>query len=155
MEVTSVLEESLRENDIFNRNSFDKLLKLGFKDDEVLTLLASHKSLIKYGYRLSLDTLRHILSLSQEQSTSSPVKSLIKSPFLLAKTGWIYEHAPSFVFYNKYRQEELDSHIVKFAESYQSLFFGQSGTLGSSEKIDQPQACSGAFLLGKRDLGSC
>ena len=138
MEVTSVLEESLRENDIFNRNSFDKLLKLGFKDDEALTLLASHKSLIKYGYRLSLDTLRHILSLSQEQSTSSPVKSLIRSPFLLAKTGWIYEHAPSFVFYNKYRQEELDSHIVKFAESYQSLFLANRAPSDLQKKLTIP-----------------
>jgi len=51
MEITSALEGSLRENDTFNRNSFDKLLKFGFKDDESLTLLASHKSLIKYGYR--------------------------------------------------------------------------------------------------------
>jgi CRP-like cAMP-binding protein/sugar phosphate isomerase/epimerase len=139
MEVTSVLEESLRENDIFNRNSFDKLLKLGFKDDEALTLLASHKSLIKYGYRLSLDTLRHILSLSQEQSTSSPVKSLIRSPFLLAKTGWIYEHAPSFVFYNKYRQEELDSHIVKFAESYQSLFLANRAPSDLQKKLTIPR----------------
>ena len=139
MEVTSVLEESLRENDIFNRNSFDKLLKLGFKDDEVLTLLASHKSLIKYGYRLSLDTLSHILSLSQEQSTSPPIKSLIRSPFLLAKTGWIYEHAPSFVFYNKYRQEELDSHIVKFAESYQSLFLANRAPSDLQKKLTNPR----------------
>ena len=78
MVATSILEESLAENDIFCSNSFDKLLKLGFKDDEALTLLASHKSLTKYGYRLSLDTLKHILSLSQGDSRFAPIKSLIK-----------------------------------------------------------------------------
>jgi len=128
MVVTSVLEESLRENDILNRNSFDKLLKLGFEDDEALILLASHKSLTKYGYRLSLDTLRHILSLPQGNNRFSPIGRLVRCPFLLAKTGWIYEHAPYFVFYNKYRQEELDSHIVKFAESYQSLYLASRGS---------------------------
>ena len=139
MEITSALEGSLRENDIFNRNSFDKLLKLGFKDDESLTLLASHKSLIKYGYKLSPDTLTHILSLPQGNDSFSPIRDLVKSPFLLAKTGWIYEHAPSFVFYNKYRQEELDSHIVTFAESYESLFLANRISSDVQEKLTNPR----------------
>jgi hypothetical protein len=90
MVVTSVLEESLSENDLYNRSSFGKLLKLGLKDEEALILLASHKSLVKYGYRLSLDTLKHILSLARGDSKFSPIKGLIKSPFLFAKVGWIY-----------------------------------------------------------------
>jgi len=139
MVVTSVLEESLKEDDIFNRNSFNKLLKLGFKDDEALILLASHKSLIKYGYRLSINTLRHILSLSQENSRFYPVESLIRSPFLFAKTGWIYDHAPYFVFYNKYKQEELDSHILRFAVNYQSLFLANRASFDLKGKLTDPR----------------
>ncbi len=137
--VTSVLEESLKEDDRFNSNSFDKLLKLGFKDDEALILLASHKSQIKYGYRLSFDTLKHIQSLSQRSSKFSPIKSLIKSPFLFAKSGWIYEHAPYFVFYNKYSQEELDSYILQFAKSYQSLFLTNRVSLDLQKKLTNPR----------------
>ena len=139
MVVTSVLEESLKESDIFNKGSFDKLLKLGFKDDEALILLAVHKSLMKYGYRLSIDTLRHILRLSQGNRKFSPVKDLIKSPFLFAKSGWIYEHAPYFVFYNKYRQEELDSYILQFAENYQSLFLAHQVSFDIEEKLANPR----------------
>jgi CRP-like cAMP-binding protein/sugar phosphate isomerase/epimerase len=139
MVVASVLEESLSENDIFSKNSFEKLLKLGFKDDEALILLASHKSQMKYGYRLSLDTLKHILGLSQGNSRFSPIKNLIKSPFLYAKTGWLYEHAPYFVFYNKYEQEELDSYILKFVESYQSLFLTSRAAFDLQEKLTDPR----------------
>ena len=138
MVVTSALEESLKGDDIFNRNSFDKLLKLGFKDDEALILLASHKSLIKYGYRLSLDTLSHILNLSQGDSRFFPIKSLIRSPFLFAKTGWIYEHAPSFAFYEKSKQEEIDSYILQFAENYLSLFLDHQISYDLQEKLANP-----------------
>jgi len=137
--VISVLEESLKENDIFNRNSFDKLLKLGLKDDEALILQASHKSLIKYGYRLSLDTLKHILSLSKGDNKFSTLKSLIRSPFIFAKVGWIYEHAPYFIFYNRYKQEELDCCILQFAESYQSLFLANQVSFDIQEKSTNPR----------------
>ena len=100
--VTSVLEESLNEHDLCSRNAVTKLAGLGLEDDDALILLANHKSVRKYGYPLSVDTLRHILKLSKEHSRLSPLKALIKSPFLFAKTGWLYEHAPSFVFYHKY-----------------------------------------------------
>jgi len=152
MVVTPVLDESLNENDIFNRNSFDKLLKLGFNDDEALVLLASHKSLIKYGYRLSLDTLKHILSLSQGDRKFSPIKGLIKSPFLFAKTGWIYEHAPSFVFYNRYKQEELDSYIVKFAKGYQSPFLANQASFDPKEKLTNPRRLLASFFWEKEIL---
>jgi len=141
--VAPVLEESLRENDLYNRNSFGKLLKLGFKDEEALILLARHKSQIKYGYRLSLDTLQHILSLARRNGKFSPIKSLIKSPLLFSKVGWIYEHAPYFVFYKKYNQEELDSHIVQFAESYQSLFLANQVSLDPHEKLTNPRRVLG------------
>ena len=146
MVVTPVLEESLGENDLYNRSSFNKLLKLGLKDEEALILLASHKSLVKYGYRLSLDTLKHILSLAQGDSKLSPIKGLIKSPFLFAKVGWIYEHAPYFVFYKKYRQEDLDSHIGEFAESYQSLFLANRTSFYIKEKLTNPRrVLAGSF----------
>jgi len=149
MAVTSVLEESLNENDPYTRSSLGKLLKLGFKDEEALILLASHKSVNKYGYRLSLDTLKHILSLSQGKSKHSPMKGLIKSPFLLAKTGWIYEHAPSFAFYKKYEEEELDSHILKFAESYQALFLANRASLDPQEKRTNPRRVLAASFWEK------
>lgn len=139
MVVVSALEESLNENDLYCRSSFDKLLKLGLNDEEALILLASHKSLIKYGYRLSHDTLKHILSLAQGDSKFSPIKDLIKSPFLFAKVGWIYEHAPYFVYYKRYRQEDLDSHIVEFAESYQSLFLANRASLDLKGKLTNPR----------------
>jgi len=134
--ITSVLEESLNENDLFNRNSVTKLSRLGIKDDDALILLANHKSVRKYGYKLSVDTLKHILNLSKKHGRSSPLKGLIKSPFLFAKTGWLYEHAPSFVFYHKYRQEELDSYILQFAGNYQSLFLANQVSFDFQEKLD-------------------
>ena len=152
MAVTPVLDESLNENDIFNRNSFDKLLKLGFNDDEALVLLASHKSLIKYGYRLSLDTLKHILSLSQGDRKFSPIKGLVKSPFLFAKTGWIYEHAPSFAFYDRYKQEELDSYIVGFAKGYQSPFLANQASFDPKEKLTNPRRLLASFFWEKEIL---
>ena len=236
MVVTSVLDESLNENDMYNSNSFDKLLKLGLKDDEALILLASHKSLVKYGYRLSLDTLRHILSLYQGDIKFSPIKSLINvseilqlieitvflmehvscspdgimeywnvdlnkelidfvaslsrgilpidqyaifpepiiplfhysiipigakplssSPFLFAKTGWIYEHAPSFVFYNRYKQEELDSCIVKFAEGYQGPYSPFPNPDNGKPLFYNPLAClepQRETIFLARDIGA-
>jgi CRP-like cAMP-binding protein/sugar phosphate isomerase/epimerase len=137
--VTSVLEESLNEHDLCSRNAVTKLAGLGLEDDDALILLANHKSVRKYGYPLSVDTLRHILKLSKEHSRLSPLKALIKSPFLFAKTGWLYEHAPSFVFYHSYRQEELDSYILQFAENYQSLFLAHRVSFDFGEKSDNPR----------------
>ena len=136
--VISVLTESLYENDPFNKTSFEKLLRLGFKYYEALMLLAAHKSSAKYGYRISLDTLKHILGLYQGNNEYSALKALVSSPFLLAKIGWIYEHAPSFVFYKEYKQEDLDSYILRFAECYQTLFLANRDSLNLQEKSAKP-----------------
>lgn len=149
MVAVSVLEESLKEDDIYNKNSFDELFKIGFTDDEALILLASHKSLIKYGYRLSINTLEHILSLPQGNRKFSPIKDLIKSPFLFAKIGWIYEHAPYFIFYNKYKQEELDSYILQFVESYKSLFLACKTSFDLQERSDNPRRLLAASFWEK------
>jgi CRP-like cAMP-binding protein/sugar phosphate isomerase/epimerase len=147
--IVSVLEESLNEGDRFNTKSADKLRRLGLANDEALLLLAHHKSQVKYGYRLAPDTLRHILNLSEKHNTSSPLKSLIASPFLLAKTGWIYEHAPSFAFHDDYTEEELDDHILTFAEDYRSLFLDTHvlGDLG--EMLHSPRRVLAATFWEK------
>lgn len=149
MAVISVLEESLKEGDLFNRNSIDKLRRLGLTNDEALLLLSHHKSQVKYGYRLSPDTLRHIVNISDKHSTSSALKSLIASPFLLAKTGWIYEHAASFAFHDDYGEEELDSCILAFAEDYRSRFLDTHVSVDSRERPNSPRRVLAATFWEK------
>jgi CRP/FNR family cyclic AMP-dependent transcriptional regulator len=137
--VASILDESLTEYDTYTNNSFDRLLEMGLKDDEALVLLASHKSLIKYGYRLSTDSLTYIHQLFHGDSRFSSLKELIRSPFVFAKAGWIYEHAPSFLLYSTYEKEDLDSCLLNFAQGYQTHFLTNKTPLDRIERISNPR----------------
>lgn len=137
--VASILDESLTEHDPYAKNSFDRLLEMGLKDGEALVLLASHKSLIKYGYRLSTDTLTYIHHLFHGDTRFSSLKDLIRSPFVLAKAGWIYEHAPSFLLYSTYEKEDLDSCLLHFGQAYQTRFLTNKTLLEQIGRINNPR----------------
>jgi CRP-like cAMP-binding protein/sugar phosphate isomerase/epimerase len=138
--VTSFLDESLTEHDPYTGNSLNGLLEMGLKDDEALVLLASHKSLIKYGYRLSTDNLTYIYKLFHGDHRFSTFKDLIRSPFVFAKAGWIYEHAPSFLLYSTYKQEDLDSCLLKFAQGYHMYYLTNEVALDRVERINNPRS---------------
>ncbi len=120
--VLAILRESLKEDDFFCKRSRSLLEKIGFKADEAMILLAYYKSKFKYGYELSAYTLKYLLDLSKRIRHELSVKVLTESPFFILKAGWLYEHAPFFMFYKKNRSEILDNYIIKFTLQYCDLF---------------------------------
>jgi len=82
--IQRILEESLFEKDLFCQKSRDLLNMMGLERDEILMLLAHHKSRVKYGYNLSSNSLSHLIGLAKEKGAA--LQRLIESPFFLVKT---------------------------------------------------------------------
>lgn len=138
-EVSKVLQESLKEVDFFCRKTRKDLLTMGLQENEVLKLLASHKSSRKYGYDLSPDSLSHILALAEQKGSPSPLGKLVESPFFLMKACWLYEHAPHFYFYGKGETKNLDTLITEFASQYEASLLKSDIAFDAWKKADNPR----------------
>ena len=106
------------------------LSDLGIRGKSVWVSLAQIKSLQKYKYLLMPESLHHILDLAESQSI---LQKLIQNrPYLLAKAGMVYEHAPSFIFKESallgkdVDTENLDACLIAFATNYTSKFWEYS-----------------------------
>lgn len=137
-QIQRVLDESIHDKDIFCQKGIQKLLDLGLKGDEPLMLLAFHKSTVKYRYNISFDSVSHLFHLAKERH-DKPLKRIFKSPFLIVKTCWLYEHAPYFHYYNKDNQEEIDEFILDFSERYVSQFLDNKVVIEDWKKIKSPK----------------
>lgn len=135
--IQRILEESLFEKDLFCQKSRDLLNMMGLERDEILMLLAHHKSRVKYGYNLSSDSLSHLIGLAKKKGAA--LQRLIESPFFLVKTCWLYEHVPYFLFYSESRLEDLDALIIKFATKYDTLFLKNRVSIDKWEKTKNPK----------------
>jgi len=101
-----------------------RLSDFGIRGDPVLVSLAQIKSLQKYKYALNPQNLNHILDLARSQPI---LQKLIQDrPYLLAKSGMIYEHAPTFLFGGDASPQELDACLLTFASDYMSKFWEYS-----------------------------
>jgi len=137
--IKKVLDESLNEDDFYCRKSRHLLSSTGLEIDAVLTLLAHHKSSIRYGYDLSPDSLSQILELAKIEEKEAPLKRLIESPFFLVKACWLYEHAPYFFFYDEGDSQNRDSLVIEFAEQYESRFLRNRVAIDTWKKIRNPR----------------
>src|SRR4030042_504536 len=137
-QIRGILDESIHDNDLFCQKSIQRLFDLGLKEDESLMLLAFHKSAVKYRYDLSFESVSHLFHLAKERH-DKPLKRIFKSPFLIVKTCWLYEHAPYFYYYNKDSQEEIDEFILDFSERYVSQFLDQKVVIDGWKKIKDPK----------------
>ncbi len=136
--IKKVLDESLNEDDFYCRKSRNQLNRMGLETEEALTLLAQHKSSVKYGCDLSSDTLSHILELAGTRE-EAPLKMLIQSPFFLVKSCWLYEHAPYFYFFGEWDPMDLDSLIINFAGKYETRFLKNRVAIDTWEKTKNPR----------------
>ncbi|MBN1106754.1 MAG: cyclic nucleotide-binding domain-containing protein [Deltaproteobacteria bacterium] len=136
--VRRTLDSGLRETDFYARKSRRDLRRLGLSGDEALLLLARHSSMAKYGYTLSPETVSHLLGMAGEASPDSPLRRLAQSPLFLMKAGWIYEHAPYYLFRNEASSRDLDSLITRFAEEYEQQFLLNRLPTDQWEKLLQP-----------------
>lgn len=136
--IRDVLDGSLGEDDFFCRRSCDKLKGIGLGTDDLLVLLAHHKSKVKYGYDLSSDNLRRLLKLARRGLTASS-RRLFESPFFLTKACWLYEHAPYFYYYDKGRSEDIDSLILGFASRYDSEFMNNDVEPARFSRVQDPR----------------
>src|SRR4030042_823647 len=137
-QIRGILDESIHDNDLFCQKSIQRLFDLGLKEDESLMLLAFHKSAVKYRYDLSFESVSHLFHLAKERH-DKPLKRIFKSPFLIVKTCWLYEHAPYFYYYNKDSHEEIDEFILDFSERYVSQFLDQKVVIDGWKKIKDPK----------------
>ena len=137
-QIRGILDESIHDNDLFCQKGIQRLFDLGLKEDESLMLLAFHKSAVKYRYDLSFESVSHLFHLAKERH-DKPLKRIFKSPFLIVKTCWLYEHAPYFYYYNKDSQEEIDEFILDFSERYVSQFLDQKVVIDGWKKIKDPK----------------
>lgn len=116
-EVSGWLDESSADADA---NILRRLSNLGLRGTSVLVSLAQIKSFYKYKYSLTPQSLQHAVELAQ---TQPPLQELIQDrPYLLAKIGMIYEHAPALLFGGQASQAELDNCLLNFANNYRSNF---------------------------------
>lgn len=136
--IRGTLDSGLYETDFYSRGSRHELRGLGLLKDEALLLLARHRSVVKYGYDLSSNTLSHLIQLAEEASPDSSLHRLIESPLFLMKAGWVYEHAPFYHFCNKESPKDLDTLIGRFSEEYEHLFLLNHLPTEAWEKAPQP-----------------
>jgi CRP-like cAMP-binding protein/sugar phosphate isomerase/epimerase len=136
--IKKILDESLNDDDFFCRKSRNKLAGMGLDKNMAMTLLAHHKSSIKYGYDLSSDSLAHLLELSEIKKGENPLKRLLESPFFLVKACWLFEHAPFFLFYDELKPEGRDSLVTKFAKQYETNFLKSRVDISNWRKIKNP-----------------
>lgn len=123
--IRKALDGSLSETDSLCMKSRKRLKDLGLRSDEILKLLALHKSTEKYHYSLSCESLTHLFDLTKQKGASS-LKRIFEYPFLIIKTCWLYEHAPYFMFYDEEKQAELEEFIIEFAAKYDDFLQGPS-----------------------------
>ena len=112
-----------------------QLSNLGIRHPSVLTNLAQVKSIQKYKYPLNPQSLECIIQLAQAHPV---LDRLIQNrPYLLAKAGMIFEHAPTFLFGGRASQEDLENCLIDFANNYTSEFLGYS-TQPDGVPLDSP-----------------
>jgi len=144
--IEKILESSLQDKDFFSRKSFGLLSDQGIDSDVALALLAHYKSEVKYGYILSHKAILHILTLSTGSEDGAELRRLIRSPYFLAKTCWLYEHAPYFLFHDAQRTSARDDLILSFSKQYESNFFNNSLPAVNWKKIEKPyRVCATTF----------
>lgn len=137
--VQKVLDASISETDPWNMESRSLLAGMGLGKDIALMLLAHHKSSAKYGYDISPESLFHLFDLAEIKEKGAPLKRLFESPFLIAKTCWLYEHAPYFFLFDDDRFENRDSLIFEFARKYETCFLENTVATDTWEKITTPK----------------
>jgi CRP-like cAMP-binding protein/sugar phosphate isomerase/epimerase len=137
--IKKALDESLDEDDLYCHKSLNQLNSMGLKADEALTLLAQHKSSVKYGYDLSAETLSHLLELAGTREKEAPLRRLMESPFFLVKSCWLYEHAPYFYFFGEWNPKDLDLLIIDFASQYETRFLKNRVAIDTWEKTENPR----------------
>jgi CRP-like cAMP-binding protein/sugar phosphate isomerase/epimerase len=136
--IESILDGSLREDDFFCQKSRGILTEIGIDEDVALMLLAHHKSKAKYGYAISQKNLSHIVELAKNNKDEAPLRRLINSPFFLAKACWLYEHAPYFFYYDMEESKDRDSYILEFSKQYEANFLGIRVPTDTWSKIENP-----------------
>ena len=137
--IERVLDESLHESDFYCQKSLKELINTGMNAEEALTLLARHKSSVKYGYDLSPDTPSHLLELAGTREKNDSLRIVLESPFLLMKSCWLYEHAPYFYFFGEWNPGDLDSLISDFAGQYETRFLNNRVAVDTWKKAENPR----------------
>ena len=137
--IHQILRDSLAEKDISCPESRKRLSRAGLDKDKALMLLALYKSTTKYKYNLSYDSLSHLFRLAREREDGAPLKRLFTYPFLIVKTGWLYEHAPNFLFFDTNSPAELDEYILAFASRYESLFLKRITSMDTFKSVTNPK----------------
>lgn len=137
--VKKALDESLEDDDFYCRRSRSLLSTMGLKADAVTSMLAQHKSSVKYGYDISPATLSHVLKLAKTTNEGAPLKRLIESPFFFMKACWLYEHSPYFLSYDKGQSEARNSLIMEFARRYESHFLKHATDFDGWRQIKNPK----------------
>ena len=116
-EIATWLEDRHVDGDV---QILQRLAELGLRGVDVLISLAQIKSSYKYKYGLQRQSLDDIVTLAYSQPT---LQKLIQNrPYLLAKVGIIYEHAPAFLFNGQASQQELHDCVINFANNYSAHF---------------------------------
>lgn len=137
--VNRALDESLKDDDFYSRRSRSLLSDIGLEADAIASMLAQHKSRVKYGYDISPSTLSHLLELSKTKDKGGPLKRLIESPFFFMKASWLYEHWPYFLSYDKGQSEARDSLIIEFAGRYERHFLNHTTNIDAWSRTKNPR----------------
>ena len=137
--ILKILKESLSEKNPSCPKSIFQLQNMNLNESQAVILLAFYKSEVKYGYKLSYHNVLHLFKLAESKGSENPLKRLLKYPFLLVKTCWLYEHAPYFIFYNKKKSEKLDEFILEFASNYESLFLNHKIPVDNWKRLKNPK----------------
>ncbi|MBN2060752.1 MAG: cyclic nucleotide-binding domain-containing protein [Deltaproteobacteria bacterium] len=136
--VKGILKDCLVEKDLSYELSCKKLVSMGIEKEKAFMLLAYQISREKYGYTISYTTLSHILALVEEVEKEDPFHSLLKSPFFLVKSSWLFDHAPYFLFL-KSGSAELDDYIIKFCRQYRNMFLKHKTPPASLGRLEKPR----------------
>lgn len=138
------LKASLKDRDFFASVARSELKKLGVTEDLSLILLASYKSHHKYGYPVSMNTLRHLIELLHGRNDRSgsggfKCRELPSSPFFLIKSAWLYDHAPYYFFYEEDKHEQRDALIFEFAHAFDRYIHARRKDIYSWKMLKKPK----------------
>ena len=135
----AILSRSLSEDDPACPAAGRALQQAGLDPDAATRVLAAYRSMVKYGFDPAHTVLVHIQELAKREPDGAALQRLIRSPVLLMKACWLYEHSPHFVFYGECTEADRETLVLQFADRFEADFLRHTANTEGWQPIENPK----------------
>ena len=135
----AILSRSLTEGDSACPASTHALQQAGLDPDAATRVLAAYRSSAKYGYEPAYSSLIHIQELARRGPGTALLQHAVRSPVLLMKACWLYEHSPYFVFYGECTDADRDDLVLEFGTKFETDFIQYTAATEAWQPVKDPK----------------